>query len=380
MAITRKAVFGTAVLLCLATPAVAKEWADALFRNKLSHDFGTVARGATVEYRFRIENIYVEDVHIDWVRTSCRCINPRITKDTLKTYETAELVAELDTRQFIGFREATVTVKLDRPFSAEVQFHVKAFIRGDVVFEPGSVQFGTVAQGQAAVKKVSITYAGRADWRIGGVQPGAAFLDSNLIETGRNPDPVTRTMLVTYDLEVKLKGNAPPGYFKERIVVHTNDPNKTTADVPLTVEGFVVAPLTVNPAVLMFNAVPVGQTVSKNIVLKGAKPFKLKLAECVAPDSRFRFLTADVARPVQVVVVRFSAGDKPGRFSGKLLLKTDLNDSVVELAVDGLVVPDDAAAGTPSPQRNAPEDGGASGDAASASAKRTSESPGATKQ
>jgi len=274
---------------------------------------------------------------------------------------------------------------LDQPFSAEVQLRVKAFIRGDVVFEPGSVQFGTLAQGQTAVKKASITYAGRADWRIGGVQPGAAFLDSNLIETGRNPDPVTRTMLVTYDIEVQLKGNAPPGYFKERMVVHTNDPNQATADVPLTVEGFVVAPLTVNPTVVMFNAVPVGQTVSKNIVLKGSKPFRL--TECVAPDSRFRFLTSDVARPVQVVVVRFAAGEKPGRFSGKLLLKTDLNVNPVELDVDGLVVPADAAAAdTPAIPRDdrknpgAPKTPDASGDATSASAKRPAAAPEADKR
>ncbi len=44
----------------------------ARFFNKTSHNFGTVAHGTVVEYRFTIQNIYVEDVHIQSVRVELR--------------------------------------------------------------------------------------------------------------------------------------------------------------------------------------------------------------------------------------------------------------------------------------------------------------------
>ena len=44
-----------------------QDWAKAMF-DHTSHDFGVVARGAKVEHRFVIENIYEEDAHIQSVR------------------------------------------------------------------------------------------------------------------------------------------------------------------------------------------------------------------------------------------------------------------------------------------------------------------------
>ena len=221
--------FGALLLVVLAaSPAMAKPWAAAMFKES-THDFGVVARGAKVEYRFAFENPYLEDVHIASVRSSCGCTSPSATKTLLKTYETAEIVAELDTRRFSGHKEATITVVFDQPFPAEVQLHVYSFIRGDVVFEPGLVQFGSLGEGQAAQKRVTITYAGRADWKILEVASTAGYLEAKFKEVGRNLDPTIRATQVTYDLEVSLKESALPGYFKEQLMLRTNDPNPQTA-------------------------------------------------------------------------------------------------------------------------------------------------------
>ena len=97
MAVPRIAVSLVLLGSLLASPLDAKDWAKPMF-DKLSHDFGTVARGATVEHRFVIENRYEQDVRIVKWGSSCGCTIPRVTKDLLKTWETAELVAELDTQ------------------------------------------------------------------------------------------------------------------------------------------------------------------------------------------------------------------------------------------------------------------------------------------
>ena len=109
----------------------AQDWAKAMF-DHTSHDFGMVARGANAEHRFPLENIYLEDAHIKSLSSSCTCTAVRVTKPLLKTYENAEIIATLNTRQFTGRKDATIRVVFDKPFPAEVQLHCYSYIRTDV--------------------------------------------------------------------------------------------------------------------------------------------------------------------------------------------------------------------------------------------------------
>src|SRR5215210_1395901 len=94
------------LLIALAPPASAKEWAQKMFQAS-SHDFGHLARGAKAEFAFELQILYEEDVHIVEVRTSCGCTTPTITKQTLKTWEKGSIVATLNTRSYVGQRNAT---------------------------------------------------------------------------------------------------------------------------------------------------------------------------------------------------------------------------------------------------------------------------------
>ena len=50
-------------LLAWVSTARAQDWARKMF-DHTTHDFGVIARGAKVEHRFVVENIYEEDAHI----------------------------------------------------------------------------------------------------------------------------------------------------------------------------------------------------------------------------------------------------------------------------------------------------------------------------
>ena len=50
----------------------------------------------------------------------------------MKTYEKGAIVATFNTNSFHGQRGATLTVIIDKPFYAEVQLHVRGYIRSDV--------------------------------------------------------------------------------------------------------------------------------------------------------------------------------------------------------------------------------------------------------
>jgi len=144
------------------------------------HDFGSVARFAKAENEFSLKNIYLEDVHIASVRSSCGCTTPRVEKDWLKTYEEGAIVARLNTDRFQGQRSATLTVRIDQPFSAQVQLHVRGHIHGEIRVEPSSVDLGTVDHGHPVAKTVRLSRSGRSDWKITQVTCANSYLQSEL--------------------------------------------------------------------------------------------------------------------------------------------------------------------------------------------------------
>lgn len=340
---SRRTVVWVALLVALcAPPAAAKEWARKMF-SATSHNFGTVARGANIEYHFTIDNIYLEDVEISSVSSTCGCTLPKLNKKVLKTYETADLVAQLDTRRFSGYKQATIKVEFVRPFRAEVQLQVTSYIRSDVVLEPGSVQFGSVAQGKGVSQRVSVSYAGRREWQVVDVVSASTRLAAELREVSRTG--LTPNARVEYELVLRLKENAPTGYFQDIVVLQTNDPNRQAAQVPLTVEGHVVAPVSISPASLLVGAIKPQQSASWNLFVRADKPFSI--VRVTGPDERFQFTVPQGAKSYHLVPVLFKATGAAGRVAGKIRVETDLpGNPVLEVSVEGEVVP---AAGKPDP-------------------------------
>lgn len=302
-----------AVSAC-ATAASAQQWAEEMFSDR-SVDFGAVPRAAKVEHEFVITNKYKEDVHIAGVRSSCGCTQPRIVNDTLKSWEKGKVIAAFNTDAFTGQRGATVTVTFDRPQWAEVQLRVKGYIRTDVVLNPSEVNFGSVPEGETKKKAVRIRYAGGSNWKIEGAKTNSPYLTATVRELGRTGGQVD------YQLDVDLADDAPAGYLNERIMLVTNDHR---GEFPVVVEGRVVPELTVSPASLMLGTVQPGQKVTKQIVVKGAKPFKIVDIHCA--DKAFRFQPSDEAKSLHLVPVVFQAPEKPGKVTCKIEIITDLGD------------------------------------------------------
>lgn len=312
----------------LASNCLAQEWAKKMF-DTTEHKFGTVARGAKVEHRFTITNLYEEDAHIASVRSSCGCTSPQVTKDSLKTFEKSELVAVFNTRSFQGEKSATITVQFDKPFFAEVQVQVSGYIRTDVVLEPGLVDFGSVPQGNTAEKHIAVTYAGRGDWKITDVKTASDHLSAQLTETGRNANQVT------YDLIVKLEDKAPAGYIKEQLFLVTNDAR--AKQMPVDVEGHVTPSISVSPVSLHMGVLQPGQKVTKQLVVKGKQDFLIVDLQC--DDDCFKFDKPVGAKSLHIIPVTFKAGDKLGKVSQKVHIDTDLTETgKLECVVYALVV------------------------------------------
>ncbi len=333
--------FSTLILLLAAGPAsVAEDWATEMF-DHTSHDFGVVARGQEVEHRFPLENLYEEDVCLHSVQSSCTCITPKITKAALKTHEKGEIVAVVDTRKFLGRKEATFRIEVTCStkyglLKEEVQLHCYVYIRSDVVLEPGAVQFGSVPFGKGApAQKVSVTYAGREDWEIVRAESDNPHFELQISETGRHLEK--GTWRVTYDLCVGLKADAPVGYLRDHVMLVTNDRKEDATHVAVSVEGLVLPTVSVKPSPLMLGLISPGQEVERTLVVRGKEAFQI--VAVAGPSDQFRFDVSDQAKTLHAITVKFTAGETPGKVTGKILIKTDLpGTQELEVQVDGRVV------------------------------------------
>ena len=309
----------TTLILTTASVAHAQKWAADMF-DETTHDFGVVARGAVVKHSFTMTNVYLEDAHISSVRTSCNCTSPsaEFTKRTLKTWDKIDIDVEINTRGFIGRKDATITVRLDKPFPAEVQLHTYCYIRSDVVVQPGAILFGSVGQGTAPVKKATVSYAGRADWAIEKVECANPHVEAEAVEL------IRRAGQVDYELRVRLKPDAPAGYIRDHVILVTNDPGARSSRVPVAIEAVVVSAVEVRPSPLSLGVVESGEKARGRLVAKAKMPFHIlgvssddKRFECVAP-------LPEKAATVHLLPVTFSGDSTPGKISSKIIITTDV--------------------------------------------------------
>ncbi len=328
------------VLVTVVTPtASAQQWARKMFlkcSDKMSHDFGVVAKGAKAEYFFEFQNIFEEEVHIAGVRSSCGCTEPHLTKQTLKTWEKGAVRAVFNTKSFIGSRSATLTVMIDRPYYAEVQLSVRGYIRGDVLFTPGSVSFGDVPFGESAERTVKISYSGRSSWDIADVRSANPNFEVELTDRQSSFGRVTCTMTV------RLKKDAPVGYLQDQLSIVTNDSYNSALE--LSVEGRVKSPLTVSPASLFLGILKPGEVVRKQLFVVGSKPFKITGIEC--PGDYFQFTIPTGSKKRHLVPLAFTASQKPGKVSHTIQIKTDMGATASCVASATITEPAADTAGT----------------------------------
>lgn len=305
-----------AVLLFTLAPSFcsAKEWAQKMFTAS-SHDFGHVARGAKAEFSFEIQNLYEEDVHIADVRTSCGCTTPTITKPTLKTWEKGAIVATLNTRSFVGQRNSTLTVVIDKPFYAEVPLTISGNIHSDVDFQPGVAALGDIEQGTSGEQTVTVTYRGAGHWQIADVRSANTNLEVELADAIRQPG------IVSYKMTVRIKRDAPAGIVQDQLTLVTNDQRMPTVVLP--VEGRVTPPLAINPSPLLFGTLAPGATATKQIVITGKQPFRVLNVAADADGLQFK-PPGDVVKKVHLIPISLVAPTVAGEFRYNITIETDL--------------------------------------------------------
>jgi hypothetical protein len=296
-----------------------------LFRET-SHDFGTVARAAKTEYRFQFDNPYNQPIHVRSVRTSCGCTTPIIETETVPPGGRGSILARFNTGTHSGARAATVTVTFDKPTYTEVQLQVKGYIRTDVVFQPGEVNFGSVAQGESKVLDVVLDYVGKPTWEITQIRCDESCIQIEKEERSRSNGRIQ------YAMKIRLTESAPTGPIESEIVIHSNDRNLTT--VPLRLTANIMSEISAHPNLLSLGDISVGESIKQVLVLKAQQPFRVLSIK----SDEFKIQhgpLADDPKALHTLPIQLeSSGDGvSGEAKGKIFVETDFR-SKPSLSID----------------------------------------------
>ncbi len=304
----------TLVLTLVPSVSRADAWCDQLF-DTVRHDFGYVARGKCKK-AFTITNKLTRRLHISSVTPSCTiCTAIKPEKEWLEPGESTVLEATIDTYHVQGFRAVAVDVVFDSPFRGHTRLNLSVNSRSDIVLNPGEVALGVVKRGSAASRTINIAYAGDLSWKIAGVACPNPAIETELVETRR------AGIYVDYQLKVTLKADTPAGVIRDRITLEINDAYNKTIDVAL--HGMVQADVSLSPAALTLGSVPAGGATSKQVLVRGVRPFKIVSIE--SDKGPFQIQKPEEAKQLHILTVTLAPEHEPGDVAQHFTIATDMD-------------------------------------------------------
>lgn len=319
-----------AMLMLALVPAAASAqgWAEKMFREgdklALTHDFGTIARGTQLKHTFKLTNIYAVRMEITSIKSGCGCVTATAGKRVLEPRESTTIDVTMDGRRFNGNKTVSVRVTVGPEFISTAELKVSANSRGDVVFNPGEINFGSVPRGQTPTQNLDVEYAGQLRWEVSEAVVKDGPYTATVKELYRRPGQVG------YRLSVTLKEDAPAGPQKHSVYLKTNDPSSPL--IPVLVEANVQSALTVTPAALSLGPVSLGTPLTRRVVVRGGRPFKVLGIEGEGVELGAALSAAEAE--VQFVTFKCTF-DKPGPFKREVKIKTSLQDAPVSVVIDG---------------------------------------------
>lgn len=307
------------------------DWAKKMF-SELSHDFGSVARGADVRHKIAVKNLYEETIRITNVSTTCGCTAAEPDRKELATGETAYIEVVMNTIKFQKEKNSNVDVTLtfnNRDFKT-VRVPIRAYIRPDVVLDPGRAEFGSVEIGRGSEKRIRIAYAGQLDWTVTDVKSQSEHVVAEIEEKNRSNGRVS------YELTLRLAPDAPQGTIRSQVILSTND--ERSPEVAVMVQGEVVPDIIVNPTTLAIGNLTPGSSKTMSVVVRGRRPFSIEKIECDSENDCFKVRLGKDVRNVHVVPLTVTAPMEPGDLKEKFFLTISGREEPVEFYAEGTII------------------------------------------
>ncbi len=282
-----------------------------------SHNFGDVPHGAQLFHRFAWTNTSPRRLEVTELRASCGCATMTAVPRVVEPGQNGTIEVLIDTKKFIGQKTFTIQGLLGPEPEQAFTLQIALQSRPDIVFNPGEVQFGVLAEGATAQQSVEVEYAGALEWKMHEIVNTGPHVVATFEELYRRPGQAG------YRIKASLKGDAPAGDFRQELRLKTNDPAAPT--VPLLVQATIRSSLSVVPNPVSFGSVRLNQPAVRRIVIRGEKPFRVLAVE--GTDERLIATHAETSSAVQTITVTWRP-ETAGLMARQLVLKTDAGKDV----------------------------------------------------
>jgi hypothetical protein len=325
--------------ICLSSAAAAQQtWAEGLLAPR-SLDFGTIATGSESVKWVNVKNNLQVSVELSGVSTACQCAQAVMpSKRLLQPGEETAIEVRMNTLSFQKLRETTLTVTFGAPEFASVSIPIRAYIRTDVVFEPGKLDFGNVEYSKGAEQVLKITYAGRPDWTIEDVKCAHPDVKCELREVARNVQAVNG-INVEYSLRFRLSTEAKAGRFLEYATLETDDAKSPR--IPLIVQGTVIPDVSISNPHTEVRGLRVGQSAVVRLVVRGTRPFTVAGVDFGGLADSFEVLPNERRgggdEKLRILELKFTAPNRPGRYSEVMRLRVEGREEPLEFSVSGTI-------------------------------------------
>lgn len=275
-------IFVPLVVVASSVASVAAQDWGAKMVDKHEIMFGSVPRYSDTTFKVKVKNIFVEEIQITSLSTSCGCISwiDKQLPISIPSKEERELTIRLDTVGFQGDRKVRAFMSMREPskgYTSQVSIPVEGRIRSDFEVRPSHVGFGPIDLGKSYIQRIGITYTGgRPDWKLLQAKVNNPYLTAQIVEKGRSGGTAT------YEANVTIAANAPAGTLRDQLILTTNDVGDSTITVP--VEARIEPDIVVTD--VQFGTVSPGQPKTAKVVVRGKKPFKIEKINHITSEVR----------------------------------------------------------------------------------------------
>jgi len=300
------------------SPAIPEKGAPAVEISEVKHDFGTVEPDQVVEHTFTVRNTGDAELKIEGLRTSCGCVTLKPSALEIPPGETTELVAELNPQHYGGpSPNISAYVYTNDPRQKLTVLTVSAEITPEFVVEPQTIDFGTVAKGAAISRTIRLRQTWREPVEITKVETSSEAIEALYSKRPESDESGSGAPKAEYDVEVRLKPDAPGGNLAGYVALFTNV--KRVPMVRIPVRAFVRGGVSVVPEVFFFAARHPGEDLG-TIDVYSETPFGVGEIQSDIEGIEWKARTTGL-RPAHLIGATLKPGAQPGPRSGSLTVK-----------------------------------------------------------
>jgi hypothetical protein len=317
------------VALGLAAGAVAQQ-SGASAGPKVSlvdavKDFGTVPKGETITWDFSVRNTGSTDLEILSVQPACGCTVADFDK-VIKPGQTGKIHAVVDTTTFTGPIAKTIAVQTNDPATPMSQLTMRADVKPYVQAFPNGFLRYMLQLGQVDKQSAILVTEDEEPFEIVSIESPADYIKvdyekvpvAERAQAGRAGQEQYRVIVTVGGPEAKV------GPIAEKVKVTTN--SKHQPEFLLSVTGLVKPSYLVNPTVLNFGEVKVGdpsatRTLSVGSTDRNKDAFQVTKVESSNPNVIAEATPA--GNGAFEVTVRLAQPGKAGAFDGNIKIYTN---------------------------------------------------------